>query len=132
MEPSSVRSILSIVGKEESAIHAADAHPLTPGVRARLVAEDAVSCELVSAPNSLLTGKLTGNFAEPPPALIGARIQWLAAEFPTQRNREFPNVYQGKLFKEQGTGTPDIKAPQCVDLNRALKHARRVGRCPRG
>src|SRR5262245_13969214 len=28
------------------------------------VADDAVSCELVSAPNSLLTGKLTGNFAE--------------------------------------------------------------------
>src|SRR5262249_40389616 len=28
------------------------------------LADDAVSCELVSAPNSLLTGKLTGNFAE--------------------------------------------------------------------
>ena len=28
------------------------------------VADDAVSCELVSAPNSLLTGKLTGNFAD--------------------------------------------------------------------
>src|SRR5262249_20447165 len=26
------------------------------------LADDAVSCELVSAPNSLLTGKLTGNF----------------------------------------------------------------------
>jgi len=28
------------------------------------LAEDAVSCEPVSAPNSLLTGKITGNFAE--------------------------------------------------------------------
>src|SRR5262245_31300785 len=28
------------------------------------MADDAVSCELVSAANSLLTGKLTGNFAE--------------------------------------------------------------------
>jgi hypothetical protein len=44
------------------------------------LAEDAVSCEPVSAPNSLLTGKLTGNFAEsgPPPrfsSLINAHIQ---------------------------------------------------------
>jgi hypothetical protein len=44
------------------------------------VAEDAVSCEPVSALNSLLTGKLTGNFAEsgPPPrfsSLINAHIQ---------------------------------------------------------
>jgi hypothetical protein len=28
------------------------------------LAEDAVSCEPVSAANSLLTGKITGNFAE--------------------------------------------------------------------
>ena len=44
------------------------------------VADDAVSCEPVSAPNSLLTGKLTGNFAKsgPPPRssyLISSRIQ---------------------------------------------------------
>ena len=44
------------------------------------LADDAVSCELVSTPNSLLTGKLTGNFAESghPPrfsCLINARIQ---------------------------------------------------------
>src|SRR5262249_17058048 len=32
------------------------------------VADDAVSCELVSAANSLLTGKLTGNFAESEPS----------------------------------------------------------------
>jgi hypothetical protein len=32
--------------------------------RLHWLAEDAVSCEPVSAPNSLLTGKITGNFAE--------------------------------------------------------------------
>src|SRR5262249_31726259 len=58
------------------------------------VADDAVSCELVSTPNSLLTGKLTGNFAESGhprrfPHLINELIQRLAAKFPTQRNREF-------------------------------------------
>ena len=35
-----------------------------PPQRPDCVADDAVSCELVSAPNSLLTGKLTGNFAD--------------------------------------------------------------------
>src|SRR5262249_30235020 len=58
------------------------------------VADDAVSCELVSTPNSLLTGKLTGNFANSGPQqrfshLISELIQRLAAKFPTQRNREF-------------------------------------------
>src|SRR5260370_27753667 len=58
------------------------------------VAGDAVSCELVSAPNCLLTGKLTGNFANSGPQqrflhLINELIQSLAAKFPTQRNREF-------------------------------------------
>src|SRR5215510_3218317 len=58
------------------------------------LADDAVSCELVSAPNSLLTGKLTGNFAESGPLLrfrrpINEPIQRLAAKFPTQHNREF-------------------------------------------
>src|SRR5262249_645409 len=58
------------------------------------VADDAVSCELVSAPNSLLTGKLTGNFANSRPQkrfphLINEIIQRLAAKFPMQRNREF-------------------------------------------
>src|SRR5262249_34844406 len=64
------------------------------------LADDAVSCELVSTPNSLLTGKLTGNFAVSGhqrrfPHLINGLIQRLAAKFPTQRNREFPNAYQG-------------------------------------
>jgi hypothetical protein len=65
------------------------------------VADDAVSCEPVSRiPNSLLTGKLTGNFAESAihgnfRGLINARIQELTAKFPTQRNREFLKPYQG-------------------------------------
>jgi hypothetical protein len=67
---------------------------------ASTLADDAVSCEPVSAPNSLLTGKLTGNFAESGPPLpfrrpVSAWIQWLPAEFPTERNREFLNTYQG-------------------------------------
>src|SRR5262249_41651500 len=71
------------------------------------LADDALSCELVSAPNSLLTGKITGNFAKSgPPArfscLMSARIQELTVEFPTQRNREFSNAYQGIFFEEQG------------------------------
>jgi hypothetical protein len=71
------------------------------------LADDAVSCEPVSGPNSLLTGKLTGNFAESglllqfqPP--VSELIQRLAAKFPTQRNREFLDAYQGKFFEEQG------------------------------
>jgi hypothetical protein len=34
--------------------------------------------------------------------LAGQQIQSLAAKFPTQRNREFPDAYQGKFFEEQG------------------------------
>src|SRR5258706_847132 len=57
----------------------------------------------------------SGNFAKsgPPPrfsCLIGARIQELTVEFPTQRNGEFPNTYQGKFFKEQGISNPRIEA----------------------
>jgi hypothetical protein len=45
-------------------------------------------------PNSLLTGKLTGNFADSGSLQrfwrpVSERIQWLPAKFPTQRNREF-------------------------------------------
>jgi hypothetical protein len=57
------------------------------------VADEAVRCEPVSDANSLLR-KLTGNFADSdPPARfsrpVSERIQWLAAEFPAQWNREF-------------------------------------------
>jgi hypothetical protein len=71
------------------------------------VAEDAVICEPVSAANSLLTGKLTGNFAKSghPSQFarpINARSQSLTSQFPTQQNREISNAYQGIFFGEQG------------------------------
>src|SRR5213080_1408083 len=58
------------------------------------LAEDAVSCEPVSARNSLLTGKFTGNFAGIGLAACDFRvslqpIQWFPVEFPIQRNSEF-------------------------------------------
>jgi hypothetical protein len=64
--------------------------------------------------------KLTGNFAKsgPPPRfprLISARIQELTVEFPTQRNREFLDAYQGKFFEEQGIGAENA----CQPLNEA-------------
>jgi hypothetical protein len=76
-------------------------------LRPDCMAEDAVSCEPVSAANSLLTGKLTGNFAKSGHRSqfgrsINARSQGLTAEFPTQQNREFSNAYQGIFFGEQG------------------------------
>jgi hypothetical protein len=57
--------------------------------------------------NSLVTGKITGNFAEfgDPSQFscpINTRIQWLTAEFPARRNREFLNAYQGIFFEKQG------------------------------
>jgi hypothetical protein len=60
--------------------------------------------------NSLLTGKLTGNFVESRPllaisALSRPRFQQLGVRFPTQQNREFPNAQQGKYFGEQGICT---------------------------
>ena len=56
--------------------------------------EEAVCCEPVSASNSLLTGKKTGNFADFGPLLrflcpIRARIQNLTAIFPARRSREY-------------------------------------------
>jgi len=53
---------------------------------------DALRIEPVSS--SKFPGKLTGNFidSDPPTRFsrpIGKQIQWLAAKFPTQRNREF-------------------------------------------
>src|SRR5438874_4077250 len=78
------------------------------------LAEDAVSCEPVSARNSLLTGKFTGNFAGIVLAACDFRvslqpIQWFPVEFPIQRNREFSDAYQGKSFEEQRICNPDSK-----------------------
>jgi len=72
-----------------------------------------------SPPNSLLTGKITGNFAESGhprrfSCLINGRIQWLTAKFATQRNREFPNAYQGIFNEEQGNcNQATAKPPNC-------------------
>jgi hypothetical protein len=49
----------------------------------------------------------TGPFRWDFDAPIGEPIQWFTTKFPTQRNREFSNVYQGKFFKEQGIFMPD-------------------------
>jgi len=56
--------------------------------------------------NSLLTGKLTGNFRLFGPFLIvllpiATKIQWVTAKFPMQRNREFADAYQGNFCAEQ-------------------------------
>jgi hypothetical protein len=55
---------------------------------------DAVQVEPVSTLNSLLTGKLTGNFVKIASlvrfcTLTRQQIQRFAAKFPTQQNREF-------------------------------------------
>src|SRR6266436_4187785 len=75
--------------------------------RPHWLADDAVSIGLVSTANSLLTGKLTGNFVDSGPLPrflrpVGERIQWLAEKFPTQRNREFLEALQGIILEEQG------------------------------
>jgi len=58
------------------------------------VADEAVQIERVSTSDSLLTGKLTGNFAnlQAPTAEVrrNARLfQYVSDEFPTPLNREF-------------------------------------------
>ncbi|HEV7999131.1 MAG TPA: hypothetical protein VGP63_04575, partial [Planctomycetaceae bacterium] len=58
------------------------------------VVDDAVLIEPVFNPNSLITGKLTGNFSNSGlflrfSLLIVQQVQWLAEQFPTQLNREF-------------------------------------------
>src|SRR6516164_1645366 len=62
--------------------------------RRHRLAEEAVCCQPVSAVNSLLTGKFTGNFADSASPQrfshpIDAPIQTVTAKFPTQQNREF-------------------------------------------
>jgi len=61
---------------------------------AECVVADAVAIKPVSAPISLLTGKLTGNFTEFGLArrflrLNRQRMQCLTVKFPMQHNREF-------------------------------------------
>src|SRR5215467_13786174 len=62
-------------------------------------------CEPVSAPNSLLTGKLTGNFAQSSTSISTSSqlvSSMASSRIPPQRNRIFSNAYQGIFFG--GTG----------------------------
>ena len=98
-KPKGERAVIALEQAEAEVPASSGQSPVPIGVahepqRPDCLADDAVSCELVSAPNSLLTGKLTGNFANSGPQqrfphLINELIQRLAAKFPTQRNREF-------------------------------------------
>jgi hypothetical protein len=59
-----------------------------------VLADDAVLCETVSAPNSLLTGKNTGKFAKPRPSRRPHCFRYLGTprlsrSFPTESNRQF-------------------------------------------
>jgi len=95
-------------------------YPYVSSWRLDWLADDAVSCEPVSAPNSLLTGKLTVNFAKSGPpsrflCLIIARVQELTVEFPTQRNREFR--VSGNVFRGTGNfnrGSSETGQPQTL------------------
>jgi len=77
------------------------------GIAGRFVANEAVNGEPVCEANSLLTGKITGNFS-----ILGdfpARrsqklfaIQEVTNEFPTQRNREIIRWIWELFSREQG------------------------------
>jgi hypothetical protein len=65
------------------------------------------SIEPVSNSNSLLTGKLTGNFVDSGSLArfsrqIGKPIQLLAAKFPRKRNREFWRPNREFFWSQQG------------------------------
>jgi hypothetical protein len=73
------------------------------------VADDPVAREPVSSRNSLLTGKLTGKFADSGLSVrflrpVDQQIEGLAGKFPTQPNREFFEFEQGF---EQGIESRD-------------------------
>jgi hypothetical protein len=94
------------------------------------VAEDAVSCEPVSALNSLLTGKLTGNFAEsgPPPRFFESDQRThsiVYSRIPCATEQGISKRVSGKIFQGIGNRRADIRHRS----DRALKHARCVGRC---
>ncbi len=75
--------------------------------------EDAVRIGPVSNPNSLLTGKLIGNFAKfrPPPRFfcpVTAQNQSLADKFPKHCNREIFRRVAGKISRLTGKLSPPI------------------------
>jgi hypothetical protein len=76
------------------------------------LADDAVQCEPVSAPNSLLTGKITGKFAKLGPSqllhcLVASEFRPLWPNFPKQSNREF-----GRENREAITQNREVIRPQ--------------------
>ena len=73
----------------------------------RFLADDAVSGEPVYEANSLLTGKLTGKFADSCLSVrflrpVDQQIQGLAGKLSTQPNREFFEFEQGIESRDQG------------------------------
>jgi hypothetical protein len=77
------------------------------------VVEDAVGFEPVSTWNSLLTGKITGNFADSGPRsrfwrLVSQQTQSLAVKFPTQRNRDFFRRNRELISKNREFQPPEI------------------------
>ena len=71
------------------------------------LADETVSGEPVCEANSLLTGKLTGKFADSCLSVrflrpVDQQIQGLAGKFPTQPNREFFEFEQGIESRDQG------------------------------
>src|ERR1700676_1285699 len=76
------------------------------------VADETVSREPVCEANSLLTGKLTGKFADSCLSVrflrpVDQQIQGLAGKFPTQPNREFFEFEQGIESRDQGIESRD-------------------------
>src|ERR1700737_2196499 len=70
-------------------------------------ADEKVSRDPVCGANSLLTGKLTGKFADSCLSVrflrpVDQQIQGLAGKFPTQPNREFFEFEQGIESRDQG------------------------------
>src|ERR1700720_1147762 len=76
------------------------------------LADETVSGEPVCEANSLLTGKLTGKFADSCLSVrflrpVDQQIQGLAGKFPTQPNREFFEFEQGIESRDQGIESRD-------------------------
>ena len=76
------------------------------------MADETVSREPVCEANSLLTGKLTGKFADSCLSVrflrpVDQQIQGLAGKFPTQPNREFFEFEQGIESRDQGIESRD-------------------------
>src|SRR5262249_254759 len=70
------------------------------------VADDPVSCEPVSAPNSLLTGKLTGNFGESGPPRAHSIVY---SRIPCATEQGISKRVSGNIFQGTGNRHADIR-----------------------